>query len=96
MSTIANFALRGAQFLFGIVILGLSVDLIRGHKIGGAPSTLQYSAFLGGVGILGAIIGILSSWVEVLQTLIGTGIDGVIALLNIAGGIVSIFALSVP
>lgn len=87
MSAIANFALRGAQFLFGIIILGLSVDLIRGHKVGDAPSTLEYGAFLGGVGILGAIIGILSAWVEVLQTLIGTGIDAVIALLNIAGGI---------
>lgn len=88
-NAIITFALRGAQLLFSVVVLGLSVGLIKDHKIGSLPIPLGYAAFVGGITLLGAFIGIASNWVELLQGIIGAGIDAFLTLLNIAGGIVS-------
>ncbi|KAL5119520.1 hypothetical protein ACEQ8H_002585 [Pleosporales sp. CAS-2024a] len=87
MTPLINWALRALQFLFGVVVLGLSVTLIRGHHWGDFPSSLGYGAFLGGVTILGALVGMGSTWVAFLPGMIGAGIDGLLAVLNIAGGI---------
>lgn len=76
--------------MFALVIFGLSVDLIRGHHIGELPATLGFAAFIGGVSLLGAIIGIASTWIQALQGVVGAGIDAVLFLLNIIGGIVSL------
>lgn len=51
---ILNFVVRGFQALFGVVVLGISVSLIRGHHWGSLPASLGFSAFVGGVTILGA------------------------------------------
>ena len=88
-NAIITFALRGAQALFAVVVLGLSVGLIRDHKTGSLPVTLGYAAFVGGISLLGAFIGIAANWVELLQGIIGAGIDAVLTILNIAGGVVS-------
>jgi len=88
-NAIITFALRGAQVLFSVVVLGLSVGLIMDHKTGGLPATLGYVAFVGGISLLGAFIGIAAHWVELLQGIIGAGIDAFLTVLNIAGGIVS-------
>lgn len=88
LSTIANWALRGAQGLFGIVILGLSVTLIRGHHWGDLPSSLGYSAFVGGITILAAGLGFAGSFISFLQGVIGMGIDAVVAVASLVGGIV--------
>lgn len=93
MTPIVNFAIRGFQALFAIIILGLSVDLVRGQKYGDLPATLGFAAFVGGVSIVAVVIGIASTWVEALQGIIGAGIDGVVAVINLAGGVVCSYIL---
>ena len=88
-SPILSFILRGFQFLFGIIVLGLSVTLIRGHHWGSTPASLGFAAFVGGISILGAFIGLAATWASFLEGVIGLAVDGLIALINIAGGIVS-------
>jgi hypothetical protein len=80
--------LRGLQFLFGVVILGLSITLIRGHHWGSLPASLGYAAFVGGLTILGALIGIAGTFVSFLEGIVGMAFDGLVAILNIIGGIV--------
>ena len=86
---LVNWILRAFQALFGIVILGLSVTLIRGHHIGSLPASLGYAAFAGGVAILAALVGIAAVWLSFLEGFVGMTIDGLVAILNIIGGIVS-------
>jgi hypothetical protein len=88
VSPIINFALRGAQALFAIVIIGLSVTLIRGHHWGSLPASLGFAAFVGGITFLAAIVGLVATWFEFLGGMVGLVIDGVVTLLNIACGIV--------
>ena len=88
ISTLANWVCRAFQLLFGIVILGLSVTLIRGHHWGALPATLGYAAFLGGVTIIAALVGVAAVWITFLEGIVGMAIDVLAALLNIAGGIV--------
>jgi hypothetical protein len=95
INPIINFAIRGTQALFAIIVLGLSVDLIRGHKSDDLPGTLGFAAFVGGISIVAACIGIASTWVETLQGVIGTAIDGVVAVINLAAGVVSIHLFSI-
>jgi hypothetical protein len=87
-SPLINWVLRALQFLFGIVILGLSVTLIRGHHWGALPSSLGYAVFVGGVTIVAALVGVAATWVTVLEGIVGLAIDAVVAVLNVAGGIV--------
>jgi hypothetical protein len=93
IGTLVNWALRGLQALFGIVMLGLSVTLIRGHHWGDFPSALGYAAFLGGISILAALIGLAATWISFLEGIVGAGIDGIVAILNLAGGIVRLSLL---
>ncbi|KAF2275922.1 uncharacterized protein EI97DRAFT_433858 [Westerdykella ornata] len=86
-SPVINFVLRGAQLLFAIVVLGLSVDLVRGHNYGSLPVTLGFAAFVGGVSVVGALLGLAATWVEALNSIIGAGIDIIVALINLAGGV---------
>jgi hypothetical protein len=87
-NTIVNFGLRGAQALFAIITLGLASTLIK-NQVKDRPSILGYAAFVGGISIAGALVGLASTWVEILQGIIGAGVDAVIIFANIAGGIVS-------
>jgi hypothetical protein len=87
-SPLINWVLRALQFLFGIVILGLSVTLIRGHHWGALPSSLGYAVFVGGVTIVASLVGVAATWVTVLEGIVGLAIDAVVAVLNVAGGIV--------
>lgn len=88
---IVNFALRGSQAVFAAVVLGLSVTLCKDQIIDGTlPASLGYVAFVGGISFVAAFIGVASTWVELLQGVIGAGIDAFILVLNLAGGIVSL------
>lgn len=71
------------------MILGLCVTLIRGHHWGGLPASLGYGAFVGGVTILAALVGVAAVWLEFLDGIVGLAVDGLAAILNIAGGVVS-------
>lgn len=88
VTPLINWILRAFQFLFGVVILGLSVTLIRGHHWGSLPSSVGYGAFLGGISIVAALIGFAATWVTFLEGIVAAIIDAVVAILNIAGGIV--------
>jgi len=86
--------LTGRQFLFSVIILGISVSLIKGQNYPSAvPSQTSYAAFCGGWGIIIALIGIAALFVEALQGIIVAGLDGLTALLTLAGGIVSLHEL---
>jgi hypothetical protein len=87
-SSFVNWVLRGFQALFGITVLALSITLIRGHHWGHIPSVVGYTAFLGGLTISGAVVGIAATWVASLAGTIGLLADCAEALLNILGGIV--------
>jgi hypothetical protein len=84
-----NFVIRAFQVLFGIVILGISVSLIRGHHWGSLPASLGFAAFVGGVTILGAALGVAGLFLSFLDGLVGITIDAVVAVINAAGAIVS-------
>ncbi|KAI4951055.1 hypothetical protein J4E86_007564 [Alternaria arbusti] len=90
-----NFVVRGFQALFGIVVLGISVSLIRGHHWGGLPASLGFSAFVGGVTILGAALGVAGLFFSFLDGMIGLIVDGVVAVINAAGGIIKVLALKI-
>lgn len=87
LSSLFNFVLRGAQALFGIVVLGLSVTLIRGHHWGDLPASLGYGAFVGGLSFVAALIGLAATWFDFLGGIVGLVIDGIVALVNLAGGV---------
>jgi hypothetical protein len=88
ISGLIALGLRVLQAIFGVVILGLSVTLIRGHHWGDLPASLGYAVFLGGITIVAALIGIAATWVTFLEGIVGMALDGLVAVLNIVGGIV--------
>jgi hypothetical protein len=88
-SPLVNFVLRGFQLVFASVVLGLSVSLVRGQAEGSnSPISLRYASFVGGLTFIAAIIGIAGEWVSVLQGKVGLLIDGIVTLVNVAGGVV--------
>lgn len=76
------------QFLFAIVVLGLSVTLAKGQRYGSVPAATGYAAFTGGAGILAALIGCAALFVDPLRGIISWAIDGLASLALLAGGIV--------
>lgn len=86
---IVDFVVRGFQALFGIVVLGISITLIRGIHWGNIPFSLGFPAFVGGFTVLMAIISALLSWRDICQGKIAAAIDTFVALLNLSGGVVS-------
>lgn len=86
---LVNFALRGFQALCGIIILALSITLVRHHHFGELPPSLGYGAFVGGVTLAAALVGVAATWVSFLEGWVGIIIDAVLALINIGGAVVS-------
>ncbi|KAI1552298.1 MARVEL domain containing protein [Pyrenophora tritici-repentis] len=82
-----SFVVRGLQAVFGIVVLGISVSLVRGHHWGSLPATLGFSAFVGGITILGAALGVAGIFLGFLDGTIAIVVDAVIALINLACGV---------
>ena len=88
--------LRGLQALFGIIVLGLSITLIKGHNpkhavpsMSDVPKLLPLAAGIGGITLAGSLIGFLLSWTEFLRGYFEVAIDIVILLANLVGGVVS-------
>ncbi|KAF1958588.1 hypothetical protein CC80DRAFT_15101 [Byssothecium circinans] len=88
MSAILNFPIRGAQIVFAVIVTGLSINLAHGHEWGSAPFVLGYVSFVGCITLLGALAGLAAMWVDFLQGVIGMALDGLILILNLAGGVV--------
>lgn len=49
---------------------------------------ISFAAFIGGLSFIGALLGIASHWMSVLQDHKGLVIDSTIAGVNLAGGLV--------
>jgi len=90
LAGIANFVLRGTQALFAIIVIGLSVTLIRGNHLGSLPWQLGFAAFAGGSAFVAALVGLVGSFISLLEGKVGLIIDGPVAAVNVIGGIVSI------
>ncbi|KAK4185943.1 marvel domain-containing protein [Podospora australis] len=95
----AILALRGLQFVFSVVVLGLAVTLIKGQVYGSSPTTTKYSSFTGAFGIIVAGFGAAAafffdstSWISG-KTVLVMGLDAVSGLLFLAGGIAWAVAL---
>lgn len=73
--------------MFAVVVLGASVSLAKGQVFGSVPATTSYAAFAGAWAILTALIGIVAIFVEAIPGMIMAGVDGLAALLLLAGGI---------
>ncbi|TKA42390.1 hypothetical protein B0A54_06840 [Friedmanniomyces endolithicus] len=91
---IGNLIARAFQILCGAVVLGLSISAIKWQYFGSAPATTSYSAFAGAFGVLAALIGIATSFVEAIPEIIMVGVDGLAAVLLLAGGLVHAFQYS--
>ncbi|KAF2741384.1 hypothetical protein EJ04DRAFT_571486 [Polyplosphaeria fusca] len=92
---IANLAVRGFQVLFAIVVLGVTGTLISGQdtRLEKVPATYGFITFAGAVAMIGAAVGIAANWVEMLNGAITWGVDGVIALINLAAGVLIAYKL---
>lgn len=71
-----------------IVVLGLSVDLVKGQMIGDAPTTTKYGTFTGGFGLAVAIMGFASAFIDAIPALAVMAADALSGLLLLGGGIV--------
>jgi hypothetical protein len=88
-SPVPVLAFRAFQALFSLVVLSLSVVLLKGHREGVLPGSLCFAALVGILSLVTALLGIATSFRNFMNEQIANVIDGMVLLLNIAGGIVS-------
>ena len=88
-SPVPILASRAFQALFSLVVLGLSVVLLKGHREGALPDSLCFTALVGILSLVAALLGIAMCFRNFMSEQIANVIDGVVLLLNVAGGIVS-------
>ncbi|PSN70296.1 hypothetical protein BS50DRAFT_585733 [Corynespora cassiicola Philippines] len=88
-SNTVDFGLRCAQALFAVVVIGLTATLIKGQVTNNSlPVVFGYAAFVGAASLVGAFVGIAGRFMDILQSIVGLGIDAFILLLNLAGGVI--------
>jgi hypothetical protein len=87
---LATLITRIFQLIFAVIVLGLSVHAAKWQEIGSVPTTTAYCAFAGAFALLVTIIGFAAMWFTAIPRIIMTGLDGLTALLLLAGGIVSL------
>jgi len=78
---------RAFQFLFAIIVLGLSATLAKGQVQGSVPATIGYGSFTGGLGFLAAAVGFAALFVGFLDGIISWALDGLAGVAFLAGGI---------
>lgn len=74
--------------MFAIVVLILSIILSRHQYYGKVPSQTSYAAFAGALGVIAAIVGTASLFIDRLKGIISWVLDGVTAIALLAAGIV--------
>ena len=89
-NTITALVVRILQIIFGAIVLGLSIKAIKWQRYGSAPATTSYSAFAGAFGILTALVGIATIFMEAVPDLIMAIVDALASILFLAGGTVSL------
>ncbi|KAL2878598.1 hypothetical protein SGCOL_006068 [Colletotrichum sp. CLE4] len=75
------------QGIMAIVVLGLSIDLVKGQKIGDAPTTNKYSTFTGGFGLVVAVLGLISVFIDAIPALVVMAADALSGVFLLGGGI---------
>lgn len=80
--------------MFAIVVLILSIILSRHQYYGKVPSQTSYAAFAGALGVIAAIVGTASLFIDRLKGIISWVLDGVTAIALLAAGIAYAVALS--
>ncbi|OBR13786.1 hypothetical protein CH63R_02512 [Colletotrichum higginsianum IMI 349063] len=88
--TVGVWAIQG---IMAIVVLGLSVDLVKGQMIGDAPTTTKYGTFTGGFGLAVAIMGFASAFIDAIPALAIMAADALSGLLLLGGGIAFVIGL---
>lgn len=91
---LATLILRICQLIFAVIVLGLSVKAAQWQWQGPVPATTAFSAFAGAFTLLVALVGIAAIWLSAIPSIAMSGIDGLAALLLLAGGIVSLMCYS--
>jgi hypothetical protein len=87
---IATLITRIFQLIFAVIVLALSVRAANWQQIGSVPTTTAYCAFTGAFALLVTIVGFAAMWFSAIPKMIMSGLDGLTALLLLAGGIVSL------
>ena len=96
--------LRGAQMLFGIIVLGLSVTLIKDQNDHGdypgpwssAPVALTLSAAIGALSLAAAILSLTIAWTDCLREYIEMLVDVIVVVANVVGvGVVGVVVMVV-
>jgi hypothetical protein len=87
---LATLITRIFQLIFAIIVLALSVRAANWQQIGSVPTTTAYCAFAGAFALLVTIVGFAAMWFTAIPNMIMSGLDGLTALLLLAGGIVSL------
>jgi len=94
MGPIFTIIFRIIQLVFSIIVLALSIKLIKGQNYGGSPATTSYAAFVGGLGIVVAVFGVLSQILAALRdSIIIAIVDLLASLFFLAGGVAMAVAL---
>jgi hypothetical protein len=73
---------------FAVTIFGLSVALARGQVIESVPSETLYAVFVGGLGIVAALLGFAATSESSQNGPLNWVVDGVTGLALLVGGIV--------
>ncbi|KAK1640195.1 marvel domain-containing protein [Colletotrichum phormii] len=87
MLNLISMGVWALQGIMAIVVLGLSVDLVKGQKIGDAPTTTKYSTFTGGFGLAVAVLGLVSVFIDAIPALVVMAADALSGVLLLGGGI---------
>ncbi|KAH4608101.1 hypothetical protein HBH82_085900 [Parastagonospora nodorum] len=99
LNLLSSSVLRGLQMLFGIVILGLSITLIKSQRkawegsaldiIAPAPPTiLPLAAAIGAISLAAAVFSLVIAWTNILREYIEMLVDVVVIMLNMVGGVI--------
>ncbi|KAK1721787.1 hypothetical protein BDP67DRAFT_539889 [Colletotrichum lupini] len=87
MLNLISMGVWALQGIMAIVVLGLSIDLVKGQKIGDAPTTTKYSTFTGGFGLAVAVLGLVAVFIDAIPALVVMAADAVSGVLLLGGGI---------
>ncbi|KAI3531612.1 hypothetical protein CABS01_00232 [Colletotrichum abscissum] len=87
MLNLISMGVWALQGIMAIVVLGLSIDLVKGQKIGDAPTTTKYSTFTGGFGLAVAVLGLVAVFIDAIPALVVIAADALSGVLLLGGGI---------
>jgi len=61
---IAGYILRSLQFIFAVIVLALAAALVANQPVGGSPSQVNYSVFVGVFSLLTWFYSVGASWIS--------------------------------